>query len=157
MNRSRICLLMAGIVGLVVAVPLQAQMMSPEPTAAPVSEEATIAEVQTDGGVIMVSNGGPFQTVVPGQRVSTKSRLMVSKESAATVVYDDGCKQTYSKPGVYEISAECVLPPPVAVASAGPSKVLIAGAIVVGAYAAYEIYDYYKDDDDDDDSSPISP
>jgi hypothetical protein len=150
-------LLIAGVVGFALALPLHAQMMNPDPPQAPAAaEETTIAEVQTDGGVIMVSNGGPFQTAVPGQRVSAKSRLMVSKESAATVVYDDGCKQKYSKPGVYDISADCALPP-VAVASAGPSKALIAGAIVVGAYAAYEIYDYYKDDDDDDDSGPISP
>jgi hypothetical protein len=94
----------------------------------------------------MISNGGPFQTAVKGQRVNEKSRLMVSKESAATVVYDDGCKQKYDKPGVYDISVTCALPPP-AVAGGGASKTLIVAGAVVAAYAGYEIYDRLNDDD----------
>ena len=67
----------------------------------------TVATVQVDGGVIMVSEGGPFTTAVTGQKVIAGTRLMVSKDSAASVVYDDGCKQSYTKAGVYEIDANC--------------------------------------------------
>jgi hypothetical protein len=148
--------LMAGIFGFVLAMPAHAQMMNPEQPQAASPAESTVAEVQTDSGVIMVSDGGAYQTAVPGQRVSAKSRLMVSKESSATVIYDDGCEKKYTDPGVYDISAECVLPP-VAVASSGAPTALKVGAVIVATYAAYEIYDRYIDDDDDDDSSPISP
>ena len=141
-----------GIAVMGVALPLHAQMMAPESSASTATTEqeaGTIAEVRTDGGVIMISNGGPFQTAVQGQRVSDKTRLMVSKESAATVVYDDGCRQKFDKPGVYPISSTCALPPPAVAASGGgvPKTLIVAGA-VVAAYAGYEIYDSLNDDDD---------
>ena len=153
MTRMVIRSMVLGIAVMGVAIPLHAQMMAPESsasTAASEPEAGTIAEVRTDGGVIMISDGGPFQTAVPGQRVSDKSRLMVSKESAATVVYDDGCRQKFDKPGVYPISSTCALPPPAVAASGGggvPKTLIVAGA-VVAAYAGYEIYDRLNDDDD---------
>jgi hypothetical protein len=155
MTQSMIRSMILGVVAIAVAMPLHAQMMAAD-SSAPASEaENTIAEVQTDGGVIMISDGGAFETAVPGQRVSTKSRLMVSNESAATVVYDDGCKQKFEKPGIYDISEKCVLPAaPVAVASSGGvSKAwIIGGALLIG-YGAYEIID----NNNDDNNSPISP
>jgi hypothetical protein len=155
MTQSMIRSMMMGIVAFAVAMPLHAQMMAAD-SSAPASEvEETIAEVQTDGGVIMISDGGAFQTAEPGQRVNSKSRLMVSNESAATVVYDDGCKQKFEKPGIYDISEKCVLPAaPVAVASSGGvSKAwIIGGALLIG-YGAYEIID----NNNDDNNSPISP
>jgi imidazole glycerol phosphate synthase subunit HisF len=61
--------------------------------------------------------------------------LMVSEDSSAVVIYDDGCRQKYKKPGVYEISATCVLP---IILSSGPSKGLVVAGIFVtgGAIAA---------------------
>ena len=113
--------------------------------------DETVAKVQTDGGVIMISEGGEFQTAVPDQRVKAKARLMVSEESSATVVYDDGCDQKYDEPGVYEISSTCVLP--IALSSGGVSRGWIVAGGIVGAAILVAVLD---DDDDDDTRPPVS-
>ncbi|SFN31936.1 hypothetical protein [Dokdonella immobilis] len=158
MNPLVIRSLVLGIAVMGVSMPLHAQMMAPEPASSPSAETPvanTVAEVRTDGGVVMVSNGGPFQTAVPGQRVDAKARLMVSKESAATVIYDDGCKQTYDKPGVYPINETCVLPPPPVAAagsSAGAPKWLIGTGVAIGLYAIVDSLN----DNDNNDQLPVS-
>jgi imidazole glycerol phosphate synthase subunit HisF len=144
--------LIVGIIAFAVVMPLRAQKMADTSTTQAVEAGQTIAEVRTDGGVVMISEGGSYQTAVQGQRVKGNANLMVSKESAATVVYDDGCKQTYDKPGIYKIAETCVLPAAVAGGS-GPSKALIAGGILLGGDAVAAIIDHYNDDGDD---TPIS-
>lgn len=139
MNKSTFQSVVLGLAMAFVALPLYAQ------SAADTSDsDETVAKVETDGGVIMISDPGEFATAAPDQRVHKKARLMVSEESSATVVYDDGCKQKYDKPGVYEISATCVLP---IALSSGPSKGLIIGGVILGSAAVYAIIDNNRDDD----------
>lgn len=132
-----------GLVVALASMPLYAQSTSDE-------SDETVAKVQTNGGVIMISEGGEFQTALPDQRVKAKARLMVSEESSATVVFDDGCDQKYDEPGVYEISETCVLP----IALGGSSKGWIITGAVVGAAILVAVVD--DDDDDDDDRPPVS-
>ncbi len=144
MNKSIVGSMVFGLVVAMVSLPLNAQS-----TAEASPTGATVAKVETDGGVIMVSDGGEFATALPDQRVRAKARLMVSEESAATVVYNDGCKQKYEKPGVYEIPATCVLP--VAVAG-GSSRGWIIGGAILGGAALYAIIDSRGNDN----RSPVS-
>jgi hypothetical protein len=155
MTPSVIRSIVAGIAIAGAAMPLQAQMMAPKSSkpAAPVSN--AVAEVRTDGGVVMISDGGPFQTAVPGQRVDAKSRVMVSKESAATVIYDDGCRQKYDKPGIYSINETCVLPPPAVAATAskaGAPMWLVGTGVAIGLYAIVDSFN----DNDNNDQLPVS-
>jgi imidazole glycerol phosphate synthase subunit HisF len=139
MKNSMIRSILLGLTVAAVSLPLYAQTAA----GANDGEEKTVAEVRTDGGVIMVSEGGAFQTAVPDQRVKSKARLMVSKESAATVVYDDGCEQKYDKPGIYEISATCALP--VVLGGGSSNALLITGSILGGAALGALIENYYHD------------
>ena len=128
MNKSILRLIALGLVVAFASLPLYAQTS----TSASNESDKTVATVQTDGGVIMISEGGEFQTASPDQRVQAKARLMVSEGSSATVVYNDGCNQKYTKPGVYEISSTCVLPIALGSGGVGLSAGLIAAAAVVG-------------------------
>ena len=112
-----------GLIAGLASMPLHAQTANE-------NSDDTVAKVETDGGVIMIADGGEFQTAIPEQRVKSKARLMVSEESSATVVYDDGCKQKYDEPGVYEISATCVLP---ILWTAGATKGWMISGAIVGA------------------------
>jgi hypothetical protein len=105
-----------------------------------------VATLQVGGGVIMVSNqGSPFASGQSNDSLYSGARLMVTKNSSATVVYNDGCRQTYSNPGVYTISATCLagaqtsIKPPNTGTLAQPSRpigVFIAAAAVTGAVVA---------------------
>lgn len=154
MTPSVIRSIVVGIAIAGAAMPIQAQMMAPESSAPAAPASNTVAEVRTDGGVVMISDGGPFQTALPGQRVDANSRVMVSKESAATVIYDDGCKQKYDKPGIYPVGETCVLPPPPVAATAskaGAPMWLVGTGVAIGLYA---IVDSFNDDDND--QQPVS-
>lgn len=71
-------------------------------------EPKPVATVRTDGGVIMLSkDGAPFVTAVPNEAAYSGQRMMVAKDSIATVIYNDGCEQKYDKPGVYKIDPGC--------------------------------------------------
>jgi hypothetical protein len=142
MKNSMIRSILLGLTVAAVSLPLYAQTAA----GANDGEEKTVAEVRTDGGVIMVSEreGGGFQTAVPDQRVKAKARLMVSKESAATVVYDDGCEQKYDKPGIYEISATCALP--VVLGGGGSSNALLITGSVLGGAALGALIEHYNHD-----------
>ncbi len=104
-----------------------------ETTAAPANEEK-VATVETEKGDIMISEAkSPFATAELDQRVTSKARLMVAKESIAKVTYDNGCEVTYDEPGVYEIGETC----PVAafwttgkVVTAGVAGGLLLGGII---------------------------
>lgn len=151
MTKSTIRSMVLGIMVAAVGMPLHAQMMADPPSPASQPAEA-VARVRTDGGVIMLSeDGAEFKTAAQGERVGAKTRLMVSQESSATVIYDDGCKRKYADPGIYDISPTCALP--VAAASGGGSKGVIVAAAIFSTVALYEIYDHFQDNDN---GPPIS-
>ncbi|HET8897900.1 MAG TPA: hypothetical protein VFN09_03875 [Rhodanobacteraceae bacterium] len=92
--------------------------------------EKAVATVRTDGGVVMVSEqNGAFSTAVQNQPVVSGDRLMVAKESVATVIYNDGCEQKYSKAGIYKIEPDCKR----ALGGWTGSKPKLAGMILGGA------------------------
>ena len=70
-------------------------------------KEKVVATLEVDKGVIMTSTGGEFAKANTGEKLIKEERLMVAKDSSATVVYDDHCKKTYDEPGVYKIDANC--------------------------------------------------
>lgn len=145
MNRSILQSIALGLIVAFASLPLYAQTA----TSTSNKSDDTVAKVQTDGGVIMLSDGGEFQTALPDERVTGKERLMVSEDSAATIVYDNGCDKKYDKPGIYEISSTCVLP----FAMSEPSQgLLVAGAVVGTAILVLA----FNDDEDTDSRPPIS-
>lgn len=138
MNDSTIKSLVLGV-AMAVSLPLYAQ--------APAESVAPVARVETDSGVVMISDSGEFATAMANQSVPAKARIMVSEGSSATVVYKDGCKQKYDKPGVYEVSATCV-PAAAFASSGGPSAALIVGGAVLASAAVYTIVDNNSSNDD---------
>lgn len=116
--------------------------------AAPVPQASNdaqqVATLQVGGGVVMVSNqGAPFASGQSNDPLYSGTRLMVSKNSSATVVYNDGCRQTYDKQGVYTISATCapgavaqIKPPTTGTLSTRPIGVMVAAAVVTAAGVA---------------------
>lgn len=148
MNKSILRSIALGLVVALTSLPLYAQTASSTSN----EKDETIAKVQTDGGVIMISeDAAEFQTAVPDQRVKEKARLMVSEDSSATVVYDNGCDQKYDKPGVYEISRSCV--PALVLGSGGVSKGWIVAGVIVGTAVLVSIID---DGNDNDSPPPVS-
>lgn len=117
-------------------------------TAAPqaTGDAQPVATLQVGGGVIMVSNqGSPFASGQSNDPLYSGARLMVSKNSSATVVYSDGCQQTYSNPGVYTVSATCLagavtnIKPPNTGTLTAPSRpigVFVAAAAITGVGVA---------------------
>ena len=100
--------------------------------------KAATVTVNVDGGVIMVSDGGDFTSATSGEQVAVGSRIMVSKDSAVSVVYSDGCTQSYTEAGVYPVDAQCKRAAAVADAGEGwkgaTAIVGVAGAAgVIGA------------------------
>lgn len=84
-----------------------AQPMAPPAEAGRV--EKVMATVRTDAGDVMVSKQNEaFLTAKPNEPVKVGDRLMVGKDSVATVVYgDDDCEQKYDREGVYQITPSC--------------------------------------------------
>lgn len=114
-------------------------------------QESEIAKLQVDSGVIMTSrDNAAFVSAVTNDPLFDNQRLMVSEDSSATVVYDDGCRETYDKPGVYELDATCT---PALVSSSGgmsPGLTAAVGAAGVGLAA------YLVDRNNDDETPPVS-
>ncbi|HET9032245.1 MAG TPA: hypothetical protein VFN25_04995 [Dokdonella sp.] len=125
-----------GVMFVALAAPSYAQTSSGN------EDDDTVAKVETDGGVIMISDQGEFQTALPDQRVRSKAKLMVSNESSATVVYDNGCRQKYDDPGIYEISATCVLPYLASGSSSGVTKGWIVAGVLLGGAAVAAVIDH---------------
>ncbi|MDX9699763.1 MAG: hypothetical protein RBT55_09275 [Rhodocyclaceae bacterium] len=102
-----------------------------------------VASLRPGEGVIMLSiEQGPFNTPTQQQRVATGDRLMVAKDSAATVVYDDGCEIKYDEAGVYEIEPDCkVVGAWWGQSDAGMRTLAIAGGAVLGGVAGYHLKD----------------
>lgn len=83
-------------------------MAAPVPQANSDSSPQPVATLQVGGGVVMLSNqGSPFASGQSDDALYSGERLMVSNNSSATVVYHDGCQQTYTKPGVYVVDSGC--------------------------------------------------
>lgn len=96
-------------------------------------QDKQVAKLQVDGGVIMLSRDqAPFASGATDDPLFHKERLMVSEQSVATVIYNDGCRQKYDKPGIYVIGDNCV--PPVAWFS-GDSAIPTTGLVIAGAVA----------------------
>ncbi|HET9048712.1 MAG TPA: hypothetical protein VFN29_07130 [Chiayiivirga sp.] len=114
-------------------------------------QESEIAKLQVDSGVIMTSrDNAAFVSAVTNDPLFDNQRLMVSEDSSATVVYDDGCRETYDKPGVYELDATCT--PALVSSSEGMSPGLTAAAGVAGVVLAA----YLVDRNNDDETPPVS-
>ncbi len=135
MNKSIFQSIAFGLVVAFASLPLYAQTTTPDG----VKKDETVAKVETNEGVIMISQeGAEFATALPDERVKSKTRLMVSEDSSATVVYDDGCRHKYDKAGVYEISERCV----VALLPAAGTKGWVLAATVFGGGAIALLIDH---------------
>lgn len=90
--------------------------------------------LHVDKGSIMTSDGGDFSSAQTGKLLAETDRVMVTEGGQVTLVYDNGCKVTYSKPGVYPVQPSCTIAGAVANAEGG---VDVNGAgIVTGVFAA---------------------
>lgn len=136
-------------VGLAVALSWQGAVQARQSSGVAEDARQVVATVRTDGGVIMVSaEQGPFNTAEPNQPVASGDRLMVAKDSIATVVYDDGCEQKYDEAGVYVIEPNCKR----AIAWAGGWSNGQMVAAVVGGAALGAIIEHNRHDE----SRPVS-
>lgn len=111
------------------------------PDPAPESGQSDhIATLDIAGGVIMLSvNKKPFETARQSEPVAEGERMMVTEDSAVTVVYNDGCRQKYDKPGVYVIPDGCELA--AAVLPSSNNFWPIVGGALVGAAIGQELCD----------------
>ena len=66
------------------------------------------ATLHIDKGSIMTSEGGDFVTAADRKRLDEGQRVMVTEDSKATLVYDNGCREELIDPGVYVVDEECV-------------------------------------------------
>jgi len=115
-------------------------------------EESEVAKLQVDSGVIMTSrDNAAFVSAVTNDPLFDNQRLMVSEDSSATVIYNDGCRETYDKPGVYELDATCT--PALVSSSGGMSPGLTAAVGAAGVVLAAYLVDRNNDDDE---TPPVS-
>ena len=96
---------------------------SPEP-----AQEKTVAKLRVNKGVVMTSKGGEFATGTTGEELIKDERLMVTKDSSATVIFNDHCQHTYDDPGVYKIDADCKA---IAWWGGATAALIVAGAVAV--------------------------
>ncbi|MHB8474460.1 MAG: hypothetical protein ACYDC8_16740 [Gammaproteobacteria bacterium] len=113
---------------LVVVVALSLPAYAQQGESAPVQ----VATLHLDKGVVMTSTGGEFVSSGTGQQLNTGERLMVTKDSSATVVYSNHCRRTYDTPGVYTIEADCKAA--VALGGAGTTAAIVVGAVAAGVF-----------------------
>lgn len=78
--------------------------------ASPQTQQDNIGKVHKLQGSIMLSNqAGAFAAAALGQQVVKDQRLMVASNSSTTIVYNDGCRETFDKAGVYTLDeSACV-------------------------------------------------
>lgn len=62
-----------------------------------------VATLRVEQGAGMRSEGASFVSVRSGARMVDGERLMLSKDAAASITYDNGCTQNYAEAGVYWI------------------------------------------------------
>ena len=104
-------------------------LLSLAAVAQPSDQDKTVATLEVNKGVVMTSTGGEFVSANTGEKLIKDERLMVSKDSSATVVFNDHCKRTYDEPGVYKIDADCKA---VAWWGTGATVAAIAVAVAIG-------------------------
>ncbi len=93
-------------------------------------QDKTVATLQVNKGLVMTSTGGEFVSATTGETLIKDERLMISKDSSATVVFNDHCRRTYDEPGVYKIDPDCKA---AAVWGGGATAAaIIAGGVVAG-------------------------
>lgn len=112
------------------------------------AQDSVGATLRVDRGRVMTSHGGEFATAQSrGQVVAAGNRLLIAENSAATLIFSDGCQRPYTTPGVYTIERICT--PGDAVAG-GASSFDAAGAATVAAFRvgmATILHDMEQSDD----------
>ncbi len=104
-------------------------------------QDKVVATLQLDKGVVMTSTGGEYASGTQGQELHSGERLMVTQDGAATVVYNDHCKRTYDKPGVYKIEDDCKAAVWI---TGGEAAAAIVGGVVAVGVVAHNIHDKNK-------------
>ena len=66
------------------------------------------ATLRVDSGSALVSAGGEFAAAPSGTQVAPGTRVMLTENSRATLVYPNGCTQPLGAAGVYNVPATCV-------------------------------------------------
>lgn len=89
--------------------------------------------VRVESGSVMASQGGEFVTVPSGAQLPPGSRVMLSENASATLVYANGCSRPLSAAGVYAVPATCV---PVASTGGGATGVDVQGALILAGGTA---------------------
>ncbi|MCD9032746.1 hypothetical protein LDO32_13525 [Luteimonas sp. Y-2-2-4F] len=90
--------------------------------------------VRVESGSVMASQGGEFVTVPSGAQLPPGSRLMLSENASATLVYANGCSRPLSAAGVYAVPATCV--PVASTGSGAATGVDVQGALILAGGTA---------------------
>ncbi|HST45120.1 MAG TPA: hypothetical protein VLK29_07840 [Luteimonas sp.] len=103
----------------------------------PAHAQESLVTLRIDSGTVMTSQGSEFATAGNGATLEPGSRVMLGDNSAATLVYGNGCTRPLKSGGVYTVTPSCT---PVATypaeAAAGielDSVLVIAGLAAAGA------------------------
>ena len=111
------------------------------PSFAQGADDKAIATLEVNKGVVMTSRGGEYAAAASGQQLFSEERVMVTEGGSATVTYNDNCKRTYDKPGVYKLDDNCKA---VAAFDGGARVAFIAGGIIAIGVVAHNINDNHK-------------
>ncbi|MEN1959476.1 hypothetical protein WCE41_03915 [Luteimonas sp. MJ246] len=76
-------------------------------SSASAQQPATIT-LGVDSGNVLVSTGGEFAPLAPGQAIEPGHRVMVPEGGSARLTYSGGCQKSLSTAGVYTVTAQCV-------------------------------------------------
>jgi len=92
----------------------------------------TVATLQVDKGVVMVSTGGEYISAPTGQPLVAGERVMITQDGGATVRYGNGCVRTFSTPGVYTIDGSCGAGAAGQWSTPGVVAAVVAGTVAAG-------------------------
>jgi hypothetical protein len=120
-----------------------------------VSGAASAATVTAVQGKVSINRGAGFKPVAGGTGAAAGDRVMVGKDSAGQIVYENGCTVEVAAGQVITVAAK----PPCGAAGAdagfltggGAAPVIVGVAVVAGAVAAI------ASSNDDDNDKPASP
>lgn len=105
-------------------------------SAAAAQEPATII-LGVDSGNVLVSTGGEFAPLAPGQAIAPGHRVMVPEGGSAHLSYSGGCQKALTTAGVYTVTAQCVAGSTRRTGlSNGAIAGIVAGVAVVAAVAS---------------------
>ena len=74
---------------------------------APALAQSGGVTLRVDSGSVMTSQGGEFVSASSGAALAPGSRVMLSEDSQATLVYGNGCTRSLGDAGVYNVPATC--------------------------------------------------